>query len=190
MYDSTKKAADEALLNCLVFVGNRQTPQHGLPSILKGVFTLHELLCRIGIYPFMEWFVDGHLESIWTGDDYTQRTVVLELIDCKSRKTICAEGVIRIANRFYELDLWRFRQKRKPRAGSKAETRWSLERRRPKRIGLLAEACGSHGRESLEPPVRVGHVQELKCAFELIRMSQKDRCWKRFRHHQHKSTRG
>lgn len=190
MYDVSQHASDEALLNRLVFVGDKQTPLHGLNENLKGVFTLHELLCKIGIYPFLEWFVDGRTEWFWFDDEGESRILKLELIDCDSHKRVCAEGVVRAANRFYGLNLWRYRDKLKPRSGSKEETKWVRRYRGPKRMAILACAAGRRDREEFEPPIRKRYVQELKYAYALMRFSNQDRSWKRFRSHQHKDKKG
>jgi hypothetical protein len=190
MYDIKQEASDEALLNRLVYVSDKQTPRHGLDPNFKGVFTLYELLCNIGIYSFMAWFADGKDEWFWVDDYGTQRTLILELIDCKSQKPICAEGVIRAANRYFELNLWRYRDGVKPRSGSKKETKWVRRYRRPKRVAILAQAAGERDRDEFEPGIRKGYLQSLKYAYEVVRFSPKDRSWKRFRDQQYKTKKG
>jgi hypothetical protein len=190
MYVIKQEASDEALLNRLVYVSDKQTPRHGLDPHLKGVFTLYELLCNIGTYSFMTWFVDGKDEWFWVDDYGTQRTLILELIDCKSQKPICAEAVMRAANRYFELNLWRYRDGLKPRSGSKKETKWVRRYRRPKRMAILAQAAGERDRDEFEPGIRQGYLQSLKYAYEVVRLSSKDRSWKRFRDQQYKTKKG
>lgn len=190
MYDIKQEASDEALLNRLVYVSNKQTPRHGLDPQLKGVFTLYELLCNIGIDSFMTWFADGKDEWFWVDDYGWQRTLILELIDCKSQKPICAEGVIRAANRYFELNLWRYCDSARPRSGSKKETKWVRRCRRPHRMAILAQGAATRDREEFEPGIRKGYLQSLKYAYEVVRFSSKDRSWKRFRDQQYKTKKG
>ena len=190
MYDEQQCASDEALLNRLVFVGDKKTPIQGLSASLKGVFALRELLGIIGIYSFMEWFVDGRTEWFWLDDEGESRTITLTLIDCVSHKEVCAKGILRAANRVYGLNLWRYRNPLKPRSGSKEETKWVRRYRRPKRMAILACAAASRDGDAFEPPIRKRSVQRLKYADQLMRFSNQDRSWKRFRSHQHKDKKG
>lgn len=181
-----QKHSDECFLQRLVRVKAPGDGIDGLVNPYRDVYTLHELVCSLGVYNFIDtflrekrYYVTDGVEGFWH-----PHNVQLLLIDQRSGKQIDPVGALRVINRHYALDLYMLR----PRKSGSPGRRWrgSKYYRKTTNISILA---ANQALDDLEPPVRKGYIEKLRDCFEICRSNSRDRSWKRYRDTQYRDAR-
>lgn len=178
--------SDESILLRLIYIRADKAGLEEACNPYKGrIYTVHEFLEHVGIYGFIHNFIDGRQYQRFNPatDWYASCTVTLQMIDIESQAVISAKGLVRLANRYYELDLYHLRARKSYFRGFK-ESRTRMYRR-PKRMAVMAMAY-QRDRDEDEPAIRCKHLCSLRYCYESLRTSSKDRSWKRHRKAQYR----